>query len=217
MAHADDLAVEDVFGGSGGEPWLKNGKRSASFRVGDAASAKSPGGIPTSAQVRLLGALLDHMYRRGGGVVLLSMGVHYNANSRGDYDSCLRMVLPLLDAYAQRCKYCVAMMRTANAQHFPDPSGAMVGLDFVTSIKTAASSGYYCSPLQQLGANMRSDSPMCWRATNPLRVLAELELQHVLVVPLGRVLEDRWDTHIGVRVKAKGQVTDCLHHCFGPS
>ena len=60
-------------------------------------------------------------------------------------------------------------------------------------------------------------SPNCWRATDPVRVIARMGLRHVLLLQHTRLMQDAWDMHLGDRVKSKGAVSDCLHTCYTPN
>ncbi|KAL1520917.1 hypothetical protein AB1Y20_022477 [Prymnesium parvum] len=176
-------------------------------------------------RLRALNASLEQVISAGGGMVLLSVGVHFNLLYREKYAAYLRQVLPALDRFARRCRKCISLVRTPNVQHFP-PTGA-VGTSTFQMSSAKFSSAYPCKALRTRDFNTKTGHstaellPECWRTADLTLTIDELGLRHLLVVDSGRTMEWRWKSHHGnairttVNNRSKG-VVDCTHNCVSP-
>ncbi|KAL1520916.1 hypothetical protein AB1Y20_022476 [Prymnesium parvum] len=175
------------------------------------------------ARLRALNASLEQVISAGGGMVLLSVGVHFNFPDREKYVAYLRQVLPALDRFARRCRKCISLVRTPNVQHFP--STGAVGTSTFQMSSAKFSSAYPCKALRtrnfstKTGHSTAELLPECWRTADRTRTIDELGLRHVLIADYGRAMERFWQSHPGNMIKDKSTgnstgVSDCSHNCM---
>ncbi|KAL1511285.1 hypothetical protein AB1Y20_006091 [Prymnesium parvum] len=177
----------------------------------------SPSGGGMDSRLRALNASLERLLSAGGGMVLLSVGVHFNLPDRRQYAAYLRQVLPALDRFARRCERCRALVRTPSPQHFA-PRGAVGTVTFRNA--TPFGAAYPCEAWSTTAHADADELPECWRADDITHMIGELRLRHVLVVDSGRTMQPFWRSHVGSVVKRKRAghtgIADCTHNCPTP-
>ena len=178
----------------------------------------------------VLNATLNRFSSRGGGMVVASLGHHFNnfyappkgfveafdVGIRPQYHDQLQKLAGVLEEYVQRGPGHTAMLITPAVQHFATWDGA-----FAPSIRNAT--GYGCRQAPRAHELSNSTSPNFWRSGDMLRIARE-RAPHVLLVPQHVLSHYWWDQHPGAsafaKVSVKGAVakstTDCTHFCYGP-
>lgn len=154
--------------------------------------------------------------RRGGGVIVTAMGMHFNsaligavdrAGDRTAYQRQAGAVLRALNEFAGSCSECVAVFGTAPTQHFPTEGG-----EYAAPPVAGAVSAHY--PCRALAAGLPAESANSWRAADALRLAGEVA-PLVDVLRLDEFTRGAWDAHIGAGGYLQ-QHSDCTHVCSSP-
>ena len=139
------------------------------------------------------------------GLVVVSVGMHFNQENRALYKNKLMASLPLLDMFS-RVRSCPALWRSTIIPHFPNVNDQRKRTNF--------SGSYQCT---DSAASAQLTGAACWRESDVAAEMGRAKLRHLLVARLWRASAPLFDTHIGDHVKEGWfPKSDCLHDCPGP-
>eukprot|EP00908_Phaeocystis_cordata_P016318 Transcript_27585.p1 GENE.Transcript_27585~~Transcript_27585.p1 ORF type:complete len:443 (+),score=34.80 Transcript_27585:100-1428(+) len=155
------------------------------------------GSPETRINLRELGRAVAALSKAGGGIVVMSLGVHYNNHykmsgltyshhSRTEFEQDVLAALEILDQFAKQkgCSRCFSVWLTAPTQHFATPDGT-----FPASLSGDAPG---CRPLPH---SLDASSANRWRAEVPMQAARSLNKSGVLVVPFHLLTDGLWDAH----------------------
>jgi hypothetical protein len=179
---------------------------------------------PTAAGLDLLtarvGELAQNATRAHGGVILASVGHHFNPQHRAEFRRHASRLLELLERFGSACAACVAILATPPLTHFPTPTGSF--REWI-KVRDNADTAYPCAPLRDGGGGDDADTNG-WRVSELQAIVRAQRPAHVLVVPLHAISRGWTDAHTGLVhpwwtrdvTPVRMASVDCLHYCRGP-
>ena len=196
-------------------------------RIGDRPDAE---GLATLE--REVGAAVARVRRAGGGVVLASIGLHFDDEQRDAHAAHVTRLLQLLEGCAADGLGCVPILATAVAQHFRSPTGS-----FYAHGEHLGAGDYPCVPLrsphpphpqhpphpphpphspQPRHSSLRLGAG-AWRAADTRELARRHAPSHTLLLPFDELSRGWWDAHLGGSARrGNGSRADCTHLCQGP-
>ena len=183
-----------------------------------------------AAMLTRLTQVVRSAHAAGGGVLVASLGLHYNNEAHGNAWDRERMRIHLdllvrvLDAFARSCDGCRSVLFTSPVQHFATRTGGYPGGDCSTyptygpcpKLPPPAADArppYPCRPLG-MAATTDDASPNRWRATELIDAVHRNGSGATLLLPLHELTATYWEAHVGIG--RDGRQADCTHFCPSP-